>query len=121
MCLQIQASRIQNHLPKYSYHRYLAIFHKSSSSRIRAAAEKAAVDSAAVDSAVAEKAAADLEVADLEAMAAVQAASKAAANSYHRRHNSPAAEKAATKADTCLLYTSPSPRDATLSRMPSSA
>ena len=24
-------------------------------------------------------------------------------------------------ADTCLLYTSPSPRDATLSRMPSSA
>ena len=25
------------------------------------------------------------------------------------------------KADTCLLYTSPSPRDATLSRMPSSA
>ena len=26
-----------------------------------------------------------------------------------------------SKADTCLLYTSPSPRDATLSRMPSSA
>ena len=26
-----------------------------------------------------------------------------------------------TKAKTCLLYTSPSPRDATLSRMPSSA
>ena len=25
------------------------------------------------------------------------------------------------KSDTCLLYTSPSPRDATLSRMPSSA
>ena len=25
------------------------------------------------------------------------------------------------KRDTCLLYTSPSPRDATLSRMPSSA
>ena len=25
------------------------------------------------------------------------------------------------KASTCLLYTSPSPRDATLSRMPSSA
>ena len=25
------------------------------------------------------------------------------------------------KLDTCLLYTSPSPRDATLSRMPSSA
>ena len=25
------------------------------------------------------------------------------------------------KGDTCLLYTSPSPRDATLSRMPSSA
>ena len=25
------------------------------------------------------------------------------------------------KTDTCLLYTSPSPRDATLSRMPSSA
>jgi hypothetical protein len=84
-------------LPKYSYHRYLAIFHKSSSSRIRAAAEKAAVDSAAVDSAVAEKAAADLEVADLEAMAAVQAAEEAAADSYQRRHNSPAA---AAKADT---------------------
>ena len=27
----------------------------------------------------------------------------------------------AVLADTCLLYTSPSPRDATLSRMPSSA
>ena len=26
-----------------------------------------------------------------------------------------------TKYDSCLLYTSPSPRDATLSRMPSSA
>ena len=26
-----------------------------------------------------------------------------------------------TKSDPCLLYTSPSPRDATLSRMPSSA
>ena len=26
-----------------------------------------------------------------------------------------------TAAETCLLYTSPSPRDATLSRMPSSA
>ena len=42
---------------------------------------------------------ADLEVADLEAMAAVQAAAKAAANSYRRRHNSPAAAKAAAKAD----------------------
>ena len=29
--------------------------------------------------------------------------------------------KAVTKDITCLLYTSPSPRDATLSRMPSSA
>ena len=29
--------------------------------------------------------------------------------------------KSATQAQTCLLYTSPSPRDATLSRMPSSA
>ena len=28
---------------------------------------------------------------------------------------------AAARPDTCLLYTSPSPRDATLSRMPSSA
>ena len=28
---------------------------------------------------------------------------------------------AATKSSSCLLYTSPSPRDATLSRMPSSA
>ena len=29
--------------------------------------------------------------------------------------------KSSTKVKTCLLYTSPSPRDATLSRMPSSA
>ena len=29
--------------------------------------------------------------------------------------------KQAAKSDNCLLYTSPSPRDATLSRMPSSA
>ena len=32
-----------------------------------------------------------------------------------------AAEEAASEIGTCLLYTSPSPRDATLSRMPSSA
>ena len=31
------------------------------------------------------------------------------------------ADEAYNKADDCLLYTSPSPRDATLSRMPSSA
>ena len=31
----------------------------------------------------------------------------------HRKHHA--------KCETCLLYTSPSPRDATLSRMPSSA
>ena len=30
-------------------------------------------------------------------------------------------KKLAKEAETCLLYTSPSPRDATLSRMPSSA
>ena len=30
-------------------------------------------------------------------------------------------ENANTLIETCLLYTSPSPRDATLSRMPSSA
>ena len=30
-------------------------------------------------------------------------------------------EKIKNKLETCLLYTSPSPRDATLSRMPSSA
>jgi len=30
-------------------------------------------------------------------------------------------ERALTMIDGCLLYTSPSPRDATLSRMPSSA
>ena len=29
--------------------------------------------------------------------------------------------QSATRAEACLLYTSPSPRDATLSRMPSSA
>ena len=34
--------------------------------------------------------------------------------------NNPYGEKIA-KSETCLLYTSPSPRDATLSRMPSSA
>ena len=33
----------------------------------------------------------------------------------------PYAEKIITHAKACLLYTSPSPRDATLSRMPSSA
>mgnify|MGYP003313567911 CR=1 FL=1 len=32
-----------------------------------------------------------------------------------------AAVKRARKTNSCLLYTSPSPRDATLSRMPSSA
>ena len=31
------------------------------------------------------------------------------------------ADGQATMGNTCLLYTSPSPRDATLSRMPSSA
>ena len=35
--------------------------------------------------------------------------------------NMPTAEKLAAKGLRCLLYTSPSPRDATLSRMPSSA
>ena len=30
-------------------------------------------------------------------------------------------QKKLSEAETCLLYTSPSPRDATLSRMPSSA
>ena len=33
----------------------------------------------------------------------------------------PAAKKTAKKASPCLLYTSPSPRDGLLSRMPSSA
>ena len=33
----------------------------------------------------------------------------------------PVGTQATVKACTCLLYTSPSPRDATLSRMPSSA
>ena len=33
----------------------------------------------------------------------------------------PIAEKIITKAKNCLLYTSPSPRDGLLSRMPSSA
>ena len=36
---------------------------------------------------------------------------------YHLQHN----VSAITNIDSCLLYTSPSPRDATLSRMPSSA
>ena len=43
-----------------------------------------------------------------------EAASDAAANPKTQTHEPDAQE-------TCLLYTSPSPRDATLSRMPSSA
>jgi hypothetical protein len=71
--------------------------YQSSSSRIRAAAEKAAVMAAVMAVVMAVATVADLEVADSEAMAAVQAAEKAAADSYQRRHNSPAA---AAKADT---------------------
>ena len=63
----------------------------------KADAEKATAEKAAAEKAAAEKAAAEREVAEKEA-----------------------AEKEAEKA-ACLLYTSPSPRDATLSRMPSSA
>ena len=37
------------------------------------------------------------------------------------RHAIDSARESASKYETCLLYTSPSPRDATLSRMPSSA
>ena len=37
------------------------------------------------------------------------------------RTNEARAEKARIKAETCLLYTSPSPRDLSTSRMPSSA
>ena len=36
-------------------------------------------------------------------------------------YRSPAVEQVQVILSTCLLYTSPSPRDATLSRMPSSA
>ena len=36
-------------------------------------------------------------------------------------HSAPLARIKTPDGDTCLLYTSPSPRDATLSRMPSSA
>ena len=36
-------------------------------------------------------------------------------------HNYPFLERRGIEPPTCLLYTSPSPRDATLSRMPSSA
>ena len=43
------------------------------------------------------------------------------AERVYLKHKFTAAEIEAGKADTCLLYTSPSPRDATLSRMPSSA
>ena len=44
-------------------------------------------------------------------------------NNMHRTWRLPVAELGLTGQDTldCLLYTSPSPRDATLSRMPSSA
>ena len=40
---------------------------------------------------------------------------------YNRGRLDVKAEEWADQVDTCLLYTSPSPRDATLSRMPSSA
>ena len=42
------------------------------------------------------------------------------AQDYHRQHGESHAEVNALD-QICLLYTSPSPRDATLSRMPSSA
>ena len=38
-----------------------------------------------------------------------------------RRHQTRKDARRGTRAGSCLLYTSPSPRDATLSRMPSSA
>ena len=41
------------------------------------------------------------------------------ARSFSRRHYAP--KEKATRAETCLLYTSPSPRDRQKSRMPSSA
>ena len=40
---------------------------------------------------------------------------------YQGLHDLRDEKLASVNADTCLLYTSPSPRDATLSRMPSSA
>ena len=44
-----------------------------------------------------------------------------AARRLRRARPSPFSARACALLDTCLLYTSPSPRDATLSRMPSSA
>ena len=82
------------------YQEHLELAYQSSSSRIRAAAEKAAVLAAEKAAVMAAVLAAVMAVADLEAMAAVQAAEEAAADSYQRRHNSPAAAKAAAKADT---------------------
>ena len=45
----------------------------------------------------------------------------AGGNPFHHHQDLNRLIKAWSKPDTCLLYTSPSPRDATLSRMPSSA
>ena len=45
----------------------------------------------------------------------------ASANNYVHPNHSGDVTSSADGATTCLLYTSPSPRDATLSRMPSSA
>ena len=42
-------------------------------------------------------------------------------NEFLERYFPMVIDKYETQADSCLLYTSPSPRDATLSRMPSSA
>ena len=41
-------------------------------------------------------------------------------NEYHKKHNQKSSELTITL-NACLLYTSPSPRDGLLSRMPSSA
>ena len=52
-----------------------------------------------------------------EAMAAQEASNASVDNETSKQQ----AEQAGATGMSCLLYTSPSPRDATLSRMPSSA
>ena len=54
-------------------------------------------------------------------VAALMAEVKARAREYVARREAELKRAARARAEACLLYTSPSPRDATLSRMPSSA
>ena len=83
----------------------------------KAAAEKAAAEKAAAEKAAAEKAAAERAAAERALKAAMPYPFKLADPAKLQ----PAIEAAKKAGVACLLYTSPSPRDGLLSRMPSSA